>query len=80
MLEVAGILYDVNLQDDDGICFDGISYTLYPTAYIQDHHLALTRTNPVIQPKTALWALLRLRKIAEHLTALGTSDMAWNFV
>lgn len=40
MLETAGILYDVNLEDDEGndagVYFDGISYVLYPTAHIPD--------------------------------------------
>ncbi|KAK3379017.1 hypothetical protein B0T24DRAFT_522674, partial [Lasiosphaeria ovina] len=42
MLEMAGILYDVALEDEDGntagIYFDGISYTLYPTTYIKDQN------------------------------------------
>ncbi|KAF2964221.1 hypothetical protein GQX73_g9348 [Xylaria multiplex] len=42
MLEMAEILYDVNLEDDNGndtgVYFGGISYTLYPTAYIEDLH------------------------------------------
>jgi len=42
MLEMAEILYDVNLEDDDGndagVYLDGISYMLYPTAYIHDHN------------------------------------------
>jgi len=42
MLEMAEILYDVILEDDDGndagVYFEGISYTLYPTAYIQSHN------------------------------------------
>lgn len=40
MLEMANILYDVALEDDDGkdagVYFDGISYSLYPTAYFED--------------------------------------------
>jgi hypothetical protein len=34
MLEMAEVLYDVNLEDENGngtgICFDGFSYALYP--------------------------------------------------
>ncbi|KAJ5133505.1 serine/threonine protein kinase [Penicillium atrosanguineum] len=40
MLETAGILYDVNMEDDDendaGIYLDGIFWMLYPTAYIKE--------------------------------------------
>ncbi|KAK3389159.1 hypothetical protein B0H63DRAFT_518403 [Podospora didyma] len=42
ILEMAGILYDVALEDEDGnnagVYFDGIPHTLYPTAYIKDHN------------------------------------------
>jgi len=50
MLELAEILYDVNLEDDDGndagVYFDGIFWRLYPTAYFEE-------TN------TVQWHLLR---------------------
>lgn len=40
MLEIAGILYDVNMEDDDendaGIYLDRIFWMLYPTAYIEE--------------------------------------------
>jgi hypothetical protein len=40
MLDMAEILYDVNLEDENGnnsgIYFEGISYTLYPTTYSDD--------------------------------------------
>lgn len=40
MLQMAGILYDVALEDEEGkgagTYFNGISYGLYPTAYIED--------------------------------------------
>jgi hypothetical protein len=40
MLEMAGILYDVDLEDDDvkdvGTYFDGIFWMLYPTAFIEE--------------------------------------------
>ncbi|KAI1122416.1 hypothetical protein F5Y10DRAFT_287200 [Nemania abortiva] len=43
MLGMAEIRYDVTLEDDDGndagVYFDGISYTLYPTAYIREQHV-----------------------------------------
>lgn len=42
MLQMADIMYGVNLKGDGGkdagVYFDGISYTLYPTAYIRDQH------------------------------------------
>lgn len=50
MLEMADVLYDVNLEDGDGndagIYFDGVFWMLYPTAYIEDR-------------KTIQWHLVR---------------------
>ncbi|KAJ8131019.1 hypothetical protein O1611_g2604 [Lasiodiplodia mahajangana] len=54
MLGMADILYDVNLEGGEGkgagIYFDGILYTLYPTAYVQESRAIQWHLKSKIEP------------------------------
>ncbi|KAK3316875.1 hypothetical protein B0H66DRAFT_306995 [Apodospora peruviana] len=72
MLEMADVLYDINLEDKDGklsgVYFDGVSYVLYPTRYIAEEN-------------TVQWHLKRKREHGAernqaHAPDLG-SDQRW---